>query len=148
MGEVMEKTREDIINEKRSTTIDNPKFNIVWEGQPSGFLGNILTSLHINFTWYKISKDELIIQKGFFSRHTDTIELYLLKDPDLKETLWQRMFNVGTVSVRIDDTSRNGRAGEIIELKNIKKCEEVRKLLRDYIEADVVERGITYFDRV
>ena len=35
-----------------------------------------------------------------------------------------------------------------IELKNIKKAAEVRKLLRDYIEADVVERGINYFDKV
>lgn len=144
----MEKTRQEIIDEKRRTTVDEPEFNIVWEGQPSGFLGTILTTLHLNFTWYKISKDELIITKGFFSRHTDTIELYLLKDPDLKETLWQRLFHVGSVGVRIDDSSRNSKAGMFIELKNIKKPAEVRKLLRDYIEADVVERGINYFDKV
>lgn len=144
----MEKTRQEIIDEKRRTTVDEPEFNIVWEGQPSGFLGTILTTLHLNFTWYKISKDELIITKGFFSRHTDTVELYLLKDPDLKETLWQRLFHVGSVGVRIDDSSRNSKAGMFIELKNIKKPAEVRKLLRDYIEADVVERGINYFDKV
>ncbi len=144
----MEKTRQEIIDEKRRTTVDEPEFNIVWEGQPSGFLGTILTTLHLNFTWYKISKDELIITKGFFSRHTDSIELYLLKDPDLKETLWQRLFHVGSVGVRIDDSSRNSKAGMFIELKNIKKPAEVRKLLRDYIEADVVERGINYFDKV
>lgn len=144
----MEKTRQEIIDEKRKTTVDEPEFNIVWEGQPSGFLGTILTTLHLNFTWYKISKDELIITKGFFSRHTDSIELYLLKDPDLKETLWQRLFHVGSVGVRIDDSSRNSKAGMFIELKNIKKPAEVRKLLRDYIEADVVERGINYFDKV
>lgn len=144
----MEKTRQEIIDEKRRTTVDEPEFNIVWEGQPSGFLGTILTTLHLNFNWYKISKDELIITKGFFSRHTDTIELYLLKDPDLKETLWQRLFHVGSVGVRIDDSSRNSKAGMFIELKNIKKPAEVRKLLRDYIEADVVERGINYFDKV
>lgn len=144
----MEKTKQEIIDEKRKTTVDEPDFNIVWEGQPSGFLGTILTTLHLNFTWYKISKDELIITKGFFSRHTDTVELYLLKDPDLKETLWQRLFHVGSVGVRIDDSSRNSKAGMFIELKNIKKPVEVRKLLRDYIEADVVERGINYFDKV
>ena len=73
------KTKQEIIDEKRKTTVDDPEFNIVWEGQPSGLLGIILTTLHLNFTWYKISKDELIITKGFFSRHTDTIELYYLK---------------------------------------------------------------------
>ena len=36
----------------------------------------------------------------------------------------------------------------LIELKNIKKAPEVRKLLRDFIEADVLERGINYYDRV
>ena len=144
----MEKSREEIIKEKRSTTIESPEFSIVWEGQPSGLLGTILTTLHLNFTWYKISKDELIITRGFFSRHTDTIELYLLKDPDLKETLWQRMFHVGSIGVRIDDSNRSKVMPSFIELKNVKKPAEVRKLLRDYIEADVMERGINYFDKI
>lgn len=139
--------KDKIIEEKRSTTIET-KEEYAWVGQPSGFLGTILSTLHLNFTWYKISQNELIITKGFFTRHTDTIELYLLKDPDLKETLWQRLFNVGTIGVRIDDSSRTTRTGMFIELKNIKKASEVRKLLRDYIEADVVRRGIKYFDKV
>lgn len=144
----MNNEKQRIIDEKRKTTVDNPEFNIAWEGQPAGFLGTILTTLHLNFTKYQISKDELIITKGFFSRHTDTVELYLLKDLDMKETLWQRMFNVGTISVKVDSHSNSYQAGRIIEIKNIKQCSEVRKLLRDYIEADVVERGINYFDKV
>ena len=102
----------------------------------------------MNFTKYQISKDELIVTKGFFNRKTDSVELYLLKDPDLKESLWQRMFKVGTIGVKVDSHSRSYQAGRVIEIKNIKKSAEVRKLLRDYIEADVVERGISYFDKV
>lgn len=144
----MNEEKQKIIDEKRKTTVDNPEFNIVWEGQPAGLLGTILSTLHINFTKYQISKDELLITKGFFSRRTDTVELYLLKDPDLKETLWQRLFKVGTIGVKVDSHSNSFQAGRYIEIKNIKKCSEVRKLLRDYIEADVVERGINYFDKV
>lgn len=59
------KTREETIKEKRSTTVENPDFNIVWEDQPSGLWGTILSTLHLNFTWYKISKDELMVTKGF-----------------------------------------------------------------------------------
>ena len=33
-------------------------------------------------------------------------------------------------------------------LRNIKNGDRVRKLLRDSIEADVMERQITYFDKV
>ena len=144
----MNNEKQRIIDEKRKTTVDNPEFNIAWEGQPAGFLGTILTTLHLNFTIFQISKDELLINMGLFCRHTDTVELYLLKDPDMKETLWQRMFNVGTISVKVDSHSNSYQAGRIIEIKNIKQCSEVRKLLRDYIEADVVERGINYFDKV
>lgn len=144
----MKDDKQKIIEEKRKTTVDNPDFSIVWEGKPAGFLGTILSALHLNFTTYQISKDELIITKGFFNRKTDSVELYLLKDPDLKETLWQRMFNVGTIGVKVDSHSNSYQAGRYIEVKNIKKCKEVRKLLRDYIEADVVERGINYFDKV
>lgn len=140
--------RQETINEKRSTTVENPEFNIVWEGQTAGFWGTILTTLHLNFTKYQISKDELIITKGFFFRHTDSIELYLLKDPDMRETLIQRLFKVGTIGVKVDTSSKSSHAGSLILIKNIKKCAEVRKLLRDYIEADVMERGINYFDKV
>lgn len=144
----MKEDKNKIIEKKRSTTIDNPEFNIVWEGQPAGLMGIILSTLHMNFTKYQISKDELIITKGFFSRHTDSVELYLLKDPDMKESLWQRIFKVGTIGVKIDSSSKSNRAGTLVELKNIRKVAEVRKLLRDYIEADVMERGINYYDRV
>lgn len=142
------KNNEEVIASKRKTTIDEPEFGIVWEGQPAGLWGRFLSMIHMNFTTYQISKDELIISRGFFNRRTDSVELYLLKDPDLKESLWQRMLHIGTVGVKIDSCAKHNRAGHLIELKNIKKCSEVRKLLRDYIEADVMERGITYFDKI
>lgn len=123
-------------------------YEIVWEGKPSGFFQRILTKLHLNFTTYQITKDELIIQTGFFRKKTNTVELYLLKDPDLIETLYQRILKIGTVIVKIDGHSSYERAGMIITLKNIENAKEVRKILRDGIEADVMERKITYFDKV
>ena len=90
----------------------------------------------------------LIIKRGFLKQRTNTTELYLLKDPDMEIGLIQRLFKVGNVSVKIDSHSHGERAGEVIRLKNIKECDKVRKLLRDAIEADVMERNITYFDKV
>ena len=123
-------------------------YEIIWEGKPAGLFQRILTALHLNFTTYQITKDELIIQTGFIKRKTNTVELYLLKDPDLTINLWQKLFKVGNVSVIIDSRSTSERAGQKITLKNIKDSEKVRKLLRDAIEADVMERNITYFDKV
>ena len=63
-------------------------------------------------------------------------------------SLYQRLLGIGTVYVTVDSHSSSDRAGSVIELKNIKEAEKVRKLLRDAIEDDVMERKITYFDKV
>jgi len=128
--------------------IEDVDFEIKWEGQPAGLWGRFLSLIHMNFTYYQITKDELIIKRGFFTQRTNTTELYLLKDPDMTVGLIQRMLGIGTVSVVIDSHSKTERAGQVIVLKNIRDCEKVRKLLRDAIEADVMERKITYFDKV
>ena len=133
---------------KNVDTIKDVDFEVKWEGQPAGLWARFRSLLHLNFTKYQITKDELIIRKGFFRQKTNTTELYLLKDPDLTRSLYQRMIKVGTITVKVDSHSQVERAGEIITLKNVRDCEKVRKLLRDAIEADVMERNITYFDKV
>ena len=130
--------------------IINTDFEIKWTGQPSGLWQRFLSAINLNFTKYQITKDELIVQTGFFKRKTNTIELYTLKDPDLTESIYQRMLKIGTVTVSIDSHTPNSsdKFGTKIYLKNIKNPAEVRKLLRDAIEADVMERKITYFDKI
>lgn len=133
---------------KEEKNIENVDYEIIWEGQPAGLFDRFLNLLHLNFTVYQITKDELIIKEGFFRRHTNTSELYTLKDPDLIEGIIQRMIGVGNLYVTIDTHSSPGSVGRKIVLKNIKEPEKVRKILRDAIEDDVMERKITYFDKV
>ena len=128
--------------------LDDVNFEILWEGKPAGLWERFLDLIHMNFTSYQITKDELIITTGFFRRHSNTFELYTLKDPDLTETLIQRWLKVGTVSVTVDAHGKTEIIGTKIYLKNLKEAAKVRKLLRDAIEADVMERKITYFDKV
>lgn len=128
--------------------LDDVNFEILWEGKPAGLWERFLDLIHMNFTSYQITKDELIITTGFFRRHSNTFELYTLKDPDLTETLIQRWLKVGTVSVTVDAHGKTERIGTKIYLKNLKEAAKVRKLLRDAIETDVMERKITYFDKV
>ena len=131
--------------------VDNIKdvdYEIIWQDRPAGLWQRFLTLIHMNFTKYQITKDELIIQKGFFNRRTNSIELYLLKDPDVKESIYQRLLGIGTLSVKVD--TRSGVEGKtrVFVLRNIRNCDAVRKLLRDNIERDVMERKITYFDHI
>lgn len=123
-------------------------FEVIWEDQPAGLWQRFLTLIHMNFTTYQISKDELIIKKGFFTSRTNTTELYILKDPDMTATLYQKILKIGTITVMIDSHSTSSKAGQKITIKNVRNVEKVRKVLRDAIEADVMERGITYIDKV
>lgn len=128
--------------------IEDVDFEVIWEDRPAGLFQRLLTKLHLNFTKYQITKDELIIQKGFFNRKTNSVELYLLKDPDTKESLYQRILNIGTIRVRVDTKTDSEGPIRMMVMKNVRNCEKVRKLLRDNIERDVMERKITYFDHV
>lgn len=102
----------------------------------------------MNFTKYQITKDELIVMTGFFSRKSNSYELYTLKDPDMTESLVERMLGVGTVSITVDSNSGSEKAGMRVYLRHLSDAAKVRKLLRDAIENDVQERRITYFDKV
>ena len=128
--------------------INEVDFEIIWEGKPAGLWQRFLTKINLNFTTYQISKDELIIKTGFFKQKVNTIELYSLKDPDMTVTLYQRLLKIGTITLIIDSHCSSSRAGTKVEIKNIRDCEKVRKILRDAIENDVMERKITYFDKV
>ena len=133
------------INVKNIKDVD---FQIIWEDKPAGLIQRFLTKINLNFTTYQITKDELIITKGFFKRKLNSCELYLLKDPDLSENLYQRLLGIATVRVLVDSHSSSERAGKYLYIENIPNAEKVRKLLRDAIEADVMERKITYFDKI
>lgn len=133
------------INVKNLEEVD---FQVIWKDKPAGLIQQLLTMVNLNFTTYHITKDELIIEKGFFKRRLNSCELYLLKDPDLTENLYQRFLGISTIRVLVDTKSASERAGKYIYIKNVRNGEKVRKLLRDAIEADVMDRRITYFDKI
>ena len=129
-------------------SINEVDYEVLWEDRPAGLWQRFLSMIHMNFTKYQITKDELIIQRGFINRKTNSIELYLLKDPDLTESIYQRLIGVGTLTVKIETkTDVEGNKKKMV-LKNVRNCKAVRKLLRDNIERDITERKITYFDHI
>lgn len=134
---------------KTKTNLDQVEYNILWEGKPAGLLQRFLTKIHLNFTTYQITKDELIVITGFFRRRLNSYELFMLKDPDLSDTIYQRLLDISTVSVTVDShDSEPGCVRKVVKLQNIKDGSKVRKLLRDAIEHDVMDRQITYLNKV
>lgn len=133
----------------KKNKLEEVEFEVLWEDRPSGIWDRFLNLIHMNFTKYQITKDELIIQTGFLNRSSNAYELYTLKDPDMNENIIQRFLGIGTISVTVDTHQGNSdQGGTVVNIRNIKNVAKVRKLLRDAIERDVTERKITYFDKI
>lgn len=93
----------------------------------------------ISFTYYTVSDGRLYIQRGLLATHYDEVMLFRIYDIKMVETLWQRLFGVGTVIVYTSDASSPRK---VVRLVNIKKPLWVRDFLSRRVEAARDEKGI------
>lgn len=85
--------------------------------------------LPLSFTRYRLTEDRLFCETGFFSIHEEEILLYRIRDLELKLTLGQRMFGVGSIFVHSSDKTM-----PTLELKNIRDPRAVKEQLYRQIE--------------
>lgn len=94
-----------------------------------------ILGMPLSFTRYALSEDRLFLRRGFLNVHQDEIVLYRVRDLRVSQTLWQRIFGVGTVTVISTDKSIPELA-----LKNIRQPNEVKELVHEYVEKMKIER--------
>lgn len=117
---------------KTNTVLNNlPTEEILW-ADTKRWLG-----LPWTFTKYSVDKDRLYLKQGFWKTQTDELLLYRILDIKSSRTLWQRICGVGTVVLYCSDKS-NG----ILEMKNIKKHDQVRRFLSELVEDKRTETGV------
>ena len=102
----------------------------------SEIVSNILWSdrrrrlgMPLSFTRYRLTEDRLFCETGFLNIREEEILLYRIRDLELKMTLGQRLFGVGSIFVHSSDKTQPN-----LELKNIKNPREVKELLSNKIE--------------
>lgn len=83
----------------------------------------------LSFTRYRLTEDRLFCETGFLNIREEEILLYRIRDLELKLTLGQRLFGVGSIYVHASDKTQPN-----LELKNIKNPREVKELLSNKIE--------------
>src|SRR5256714_15642142 len=54
---------------------------------------------------YELTTERLKITEGIFSKITDTLELYRVKDLETRQPFWSRMFGLENVQVNTSDVS-------------------------------------------
>ena len=96
-----------------------------------------ILGMPISFTRYSVSDNRLIIKTGLFSSETEETLLYRIIDIKLKRTFGQKLYGVGTITLHATD-----RTTPIIELKNIRRPEAVRRFLSKLIEQERIDKGL------
>lgn len=86
--------------------------------------------LPLSFTRYRLTDERLFCETGFLNIREEEILLYRIRDLELKLTLGQRIFGVGSVYVHSSDKTK-----PTLELKNIKNPRIVKELLSKQVEA-------------
>ena len=95
--------------------------------------------LPLSFTKYKLSEDRIFCETGFLNLHEEEILLYRVRDLELKLSLGQRLFGVGTITVNSSDKSN-----PVLEIKNVKNPTAVKELLHTQVEEMKDRRRVRY----
>ena len=85
--------------------------------------------LPLSFTRYRLSEDRIFCEKGLLNLHEEEVLLYQVRDLELRMSLGQRIFGVGSVIVHSSDKTM-----PTLELKNIKIPREVKELVFRQVE--------------
>lgn len=96
-----------------------------------------ILGMPISFTRYSIDEERLYVKKGLLRTELNEILLYRILDVRSTQTLWQRIFGVGTLTLYSADQS----CPQLL-LKNIKRPEKLHRYLSDIIEKNRQSKGI------
>ena len=108
------------------------KEEVLWQDRRR-YLG-----LPISFTIYSFSNNKFYLKKGLFTTHSEEILLYRILDLQFRQTLWQKIFGVGTITLTTADKST-----PVLEIKSIKTPDRVRKALSNLVEQRRDEKRVT-----
>lgn len=111
--------------------LDVEEKEIIWSDRKR------ILGMPISFTRYYVDEERLYIKRGLFKTEMDEILLYRILDIRSSQTLWQKLFSVGTVTLFSAD-----RSCPSLKLKNIKKPEKLHKFLSNLIEKTRLAKGV------
>lgn len=97
---------------------------MLWHDRKRTFFG-----LPWSFTIYEFDEERLFINRGFFKTVEDEIRLYRILDLSLTRTLYQKIFNLGTIKVHSSDKSMR-----VFELRDIKNPRQIKEQLSNLVE--------------
>ena len=86
---------------------------------------------------YEVTTQRIRVTRGVFSKRTDELELYRVRDSSLVEPFGLRMFGAGNIEIITMDVSTPG-----LTLEAIKGAAQVREEIRKNVEACRDRKGV------
>ena len=90
---------------------------------------------------YELTTERLKITEGIFSKVTDTLELYRVKDLEPRQPFLYRMFGVENVQMNTSDTS-----SPFIFIEAIPSAVSLGDKIRNQVEAIRAQKGVREID--
>ena len=90
---------------------------------------------------YELTTERLKITEGIFSKVTDTVELYRVKDLETQQPFLYRMFGVENVQMNTSDTS-----SPFIFIEAIPSAVSLGDKIRNQVEAIRAQKGVREID--
>ncbi|MBP1757229.1 MAG: Bacterial rane flanked domain [Firmicutes bacterium] len=109
----------------------NTERTILWKDRKR------ILGMPISFTRYIVDDDRLTLKIGLLNTHVNDVLLYRILDVKLGQSLFQKMFGVGTITLFTADKSQDQ-----IRLINIKHPEKVRRYLGQLVEQERESRRL------
>jgi len=91
----------------------------------------------ISFMRYLVDEDHLTLKIGLLNTRIDDVLLYRILDIKMTQSLGQKIFGVGSITVFTADKSQDQ-----ILLKNVKNPEKVRRYLGQLVEQERENRRL------
>lgn len=93
---------------------------------------------------YKVTTERIFYTTGIFSKRTEAMELYRVRDVDMYEPFWQRLFKLGNIAITTSDkTAQNFLLKAVPNpselMNNIRKNVELRRDIKRV-------RGVEFLD--
>ncbi|MEK6807105.1 MAG: PH domain-containing protein [Pseudomonadota bacterium] len=133
---------------------------VIWEGSPSQWINFPTFLLCALFCWlvlpifyafwrwletrcftYSVTTDRIIMRQGVFSKRTDELELYRVKDATLLEPFWLRLVSLGRIVLTTSD-----RTTPIVQLNAVPDAAKLREEIRRNVERLRAQKGIREMD--
>ncbi len=95
----------------------------------------------VRTTHYRLTDERLLVEEGIFSRDSEEIELYRVRDWSVIKPFWLRVTGRGHVRV----VSTDATAPDLL-LRGITKPENVRELLRKHVEDARDKKRVRHVD--